>query len=78
MSAELLGQVREAIQGALEEFGVLTDWVVVAETSRGHGDAAVVRLAPPDSPVWRWRGLLHEALREDVWEPEIDDEEPDP
>jgi hypothetical protein len=65
---------QDAVQETLQRVcsdegeGVPTGWVLVMETMEADGPR-LHRLRGPDTPPeWRWRGLLHEALRDEGWD----------
>ena len=72
--------MQEEVHGRLEDIfseEVLTSWVVVAETVGADGVMRLHRFMGPEGcSEWRWRGLLHEGLREDGWD-DADEEDED-
>jgi len=40
----------------------LVAWAVVAEWEMPDGERILSRIASPDTPIWRFKGYLHEGL----------------
>ncbi|MEQ8834291.1 MAG: hypothetical protein RIB67_07575 [Miltoncostaeaceae bacterium] len=72
----------EAIEGLLAECsptagGILTGWVLVAETVDEAGERWLHRLDGPDTITeWAREGMLHNALNSGSWGPDDEDGEP--
>ena len=71
---------QQEIHAQLDDFfseDVLTGWVIVAETIGVDGTKLHRLMGPEECPEWRWRGLLHEGLRDDGWDDEEDEDDED-
>lgn len=69
--------MQEEVHARLEDIfraEALTGWVIVAETIGTDGTKLHRLMGPEECPEWRWRGLLHEGLREDGWDDADEDD----
>lgn len=73
--------IHEALEGLLAEHspesgGILTGWVLVAETVDADGERWLHRLDGPDTiTAWAREGMLHNALNSGSWLSADDDDE---